>query len=79
MCRWSTATAISRKRSPSAKTIISSGANLSQLNQSLVQALADAAVRDNDADIRALLAAQGITVKENAAAKPVAAAPAKAK
>jgi hypothetical protein len=42
---------------------INSAVNLSQLNKSLVQALADASVKQNDKDIRDLLASQGITVK----------------
>ncbi|HEU0117145.1 MAG TPA: hypothetical protein VFR09_00805 [Alphaproteobacteria bacterium] len=42
---------------------INNGIGLSQLNQGLVQALADASVKDDDKSIRDLLAAQGITVK----------------
>jgi hypothetical protein len=42
---------------------INNGLGLSQLNQGLVQALADAAVKDNDKSIREMLAAQGITIK----------------
>ncbi len=50
---------------------INNGVNLSQINQGLVQALADASVKDNDKDIRDLLAAQGITVKpKNTANEP---------
>ena len=45
------------------QAIIGNSANLSQLNQALVQALAQAAVDDDDQDVRDLLAAQGITVK----------------
>lgn len=43
--------------------MINSGVNLSQLNQSLVQALADATVKNDDKEIRDLLASQGITIK----------------
>lgn len=48
------------------QSIISKGVTLSQINQSLVQALADVAVRKNDPAVRDLLAAQGITIKSNA-------------
>jgi hypothetical protein len=50
---------------------INRGVNLGQINQTLVQMLADATVKNNDADIKNLLAAQGITIKPTAAsAKP---------
>lgn len=52
------------------QAIINSGINLSQLNQSLVQALADASIKDDDKQIRDLLAAQGITIKPPAQNKP---------
>ena len=45
---------------------ISGGQAFSQLNQSLVQAMADASIKNNDTQMRDLLAAQGITIKENA-------------
>jgi predicted Zn-dependent protease len=47
---------------------INGGQALSQLNQSLVQALAEASVKDNNTQLRDLLSTQGITLK-NAAAK----------
>ncbi len=47
---------------------INNAVNLSQLNSSLVQALADASIKDNDKDIRDLLASQGITIKPKAEA-----------
>jgi CHASE1-domain containing sensor protein len=50
------------------QTAINSGINLSQLNNSLVQALADASIKNDDKDIRDLLAAQGITIKPKGAA-----------
>lgn len=43
--------------------------NLSPLNQNLAQALADASVKYDDADLKALLASQGITINKEAAAK----------
>jgi len=45
---------------------LNSGQGYSQLNQSLVQALAEASVKSGDSQIRGLLASQGITVKVNA-------------
>ena len=48
---------------------INKGMQLSTLNQSLIQALGEAAVANNDTAAKELLAAQGITVKPNAAAK----------
>lgn len=42
---------------------ISGAVSMSQLDQSLAQALAQAAVKDDDQEIRDLLAAQGITIK----------------
>jgi mannose/fructose/N-acetylgalactosamine-specific phosphotransferase system component IID len=50
--------------------VISSTVTFDQLNKNLVQVLAQAAVQDDDKDIRALLSTQGITVK----AKPGAGA-----
>jgi hypothetical protein len=47
---------------------IGKGASITQLNQNLIQALADAAVGSNDTAIKDLLAAQGITVKPKGAA-----------
>ena len=48
---------------------INTSVGLSQLNQSLVQALADVSAKDDDKDIRDLLAAQGITFKARANAE----------
>jgi hypothetical protein len=45
---------------------INNSGNMSQLNQALVQALAQAAVDNDDKDIRDLLAAQGISIKPKA-------------
>jgi hypothetical protein len=59
------------------QNIISNGVSLSQLNQGLVQALADAAVKNDDKEIRDLLAGQGITIKPNASANSAADASAK--
>ena len=50
------------------QSTITGGQQLSQLNQNLVQALAEAAYKDNDNQIRDLLTTQGITLKN----KPVA-------
>ncbi len=47
---------------------ISNSSSLSQLNQGLVQALAQAAVDAHDQEIRELLTAQGITIKNQKAA-----------
>jgi hypothetical protein len=46
--------------------MISNSVNMSQLNQALVQALAQASIDDDDKDIHDLLAGQGITVKPKA-------------
>ena len=46
---------------------IQRGMTLSQVNQGLVQAMAEAVARDNDTGMRDLLASQGITIKSNAA------------
>lgn len=48
---------------------INDGVGRSQINQALVQALADASLKENDKDIRDMLNAQGITFKAN---KPAA-------
>jgi hypothetical protein len=48
---------------------IQRGGTLAQINQALVQMLAEASVKNNDADIRNLLAEQGITVKPKTADK----------
>ena len=48
----------------------------SQLNNALVQALAQASVNDDNKDIRDLLSAQGITAKAKPAAASAASAPA---
>jgi len=45
------------------QTFINNAPGMNQINQALVQALAQASVNDEDKDIRDLLAAQGITVK----------------
>jgi hypothetical protein len=55
---------------------INNGLKLGQINQALVQALAEAAVRGNDEDARNLLATQGIGVKTAAKGEAKAAAPA---
>jgi hypothetical protein len=52
--------------------LIGNSVNLSNLNQSLVQALAQIAVDDNDQDVRELLAGQGITIKKKADAPAAA-------
>jgi hypothetical protein len=52
---------------------ISKGSSFANLNQGLVQALAEAAVNNNDAGIKDLLASQGITINPKAVAKPTAA------
>ena len=44
---------------------INNGTNASQVNQALVQALADAVVKNSNADIKELLTSQGITIKPN--------------
>jgi hypothetical protein len=51
---------------------IASGQTMNQVNQALVQAMAQAAIKDNDTKMRDLLTAQGITLKTEptAAAKP---------
>ena len=48
---------------------VTSGQTLSQLNQGLVQAMAEAAYKNNNTQLRDLLATQGITLKTDAAAK----------
>ena len=53
--------------------VINRGQTLSQVNQNLVQALANVAVKDSDTQVRDLLAAQGITLKPNAGANAAAA------
>ena len=45
------------------QTTINNSVTLNQLNQGLVQALAQAAVNDDDKEARDLLASQGITIK----------------
>lgn len=51
---------------------------LARLNQALVTALAQASVRDNDTDIRALLTSAGITATANPPPAPESPAPAPA-
>src|SRR5580704_3783407 len=46
---------------------INRGPTLGQVDQGIVQALANAAVKNNDTQARDLLAAQGITIKPNTA------------
>ncbi len=48
------------------QAMLSRGAAISQMNQSLVQALAEIAVRANDLEVRDLLTGQGITIKPQA-------------
>ena len=45
------------------QSTISGGQALSQVNQGLVQAMAEAAVKNNNIQMRDLLTAQGITLK----------------
>ncbi|MFY9287684.1 MAG: hypothetical protein WAO98_04190 [Alphaproteobacteria bacterium] len=45
---------------------INNAVGFSQINQALVQALADASVKENDKSIKDLLNSQGITVKPKA-------------
>jgi len=47
---------------------LNNGNNLSQLNSSLVQALAETSIKNDDKDIRDLLSSQGITIKAKAGA-----------
>jgi len=54
---------------------INNAANLNQLNQALVQALAQASVNSQDKEITDLLGSQGITVKPKSGATGAAAAP----
>ena len=49
------------------QSVIATGQTLSQVNQGLVQAMAEAAVKNNDTQMRALLTAQGITLRNEAA------------
>jgi len=48
---------------------IAGGQTLSQLNQSLVRAMAESSVKHNDSALRELLASQGITMKTEPATK----------
>jgi hypothetical protein len=50
------------------QAVIQRGLTMSQVNQNLVQALAQASFKDNDSGMRQLLSSQGITVKNNAEA-----------
>ncbi len=45
--------------------VIENAARLTPLNQNLAQALAEASVKNNDTEIRDLLAAQGIKISKN--------------
>jgi len=58
---------------------ISKGTSLATLNQSLVQALAEAAINSNDTAVRDLLASQNITIKPGAAKASADAKPANVK
>jgi len=51
---------------------IAGGSTMNQVNQALVQAMAQAAIKDNDTKMRELLTSQGITLKTEpaTAAKP---------
>lgn len=49
------------------QNVVGTGQTLSQVNQGLVQAMAEAALKNNDAQMRDLLASQGITVKSEPA------------
>ncbi len=51
------------------QAVINSGVTLSQVNKGLVQALADATVKNGDGEVRELLAAQGITIKSTKSEK----------
>jgi hypothetical protein len=57
---------------------INGAIRLGAINNQLIQMLATASVRDNDADIRAMLARHGITYSVTPAQPPAAAAPAPA-
>ncbi|MDD3030172.1 MAG: hypothetical protein PHS57_07845 [Alphaproteobacteria bacterium] len=46
------------------RATIASGVQLSQLGQNLVRSIAETSIKNNDADLRALLMSQGITVKK---------------
>ena len=54
---------------------LTAGNSFNQLNQGLVQALAEAAVKNNDQQARELLSSQGITLKSEAENAAAAAAP----
>ena len=54
------------------QAVISRGQTLSQVNQGLVQALASAALKEDDKQIRDMLAGQGITLKSPAASADAA-------
>jgi hypothetical protein len=47
---------------------LTAGQTFSQVNQNLVQALAEASVKNNDTQMKQLLASQGITVNANPSA-----------
>jgi len=55
------------------QTQINGGQALSQVNQSLVQAMAEASLKNNNTQLHELLTAQGITLKTD---KPAATTPA---
>lgn len=45
------------------QNMIAKGLSMSKINEALVQALADATTKNNDAMLRELLTSQGITIK----------------
>jgi hypothetical protein len=55
------------------QAVINNSGAQSQLNQALVQALAQSAVSDDDKSLRDLLQSQGISIKKNASANGTAA------
>jgi hypothetical protein len=58
---------------------LTEGQQISQFNQNLVQVLAEAAYKNNNLQLRDLLATQGITLKSEPNAAATTAAPAAAK
>jgi hypothetical protein len=59
------------------QAVVNSGPTFSQLNQALVQAMAEDAVKNNNTQLRDLLASQGITLKSNPDATASTAKPTK--
>ena len=60
------------------QNIINSGQTLSQINQGLVQAMAEAALKNNNTQLRDLLSTQGVTLKSEPVKTGDAASPASA-